>query len=326
MDSFPLVSIIVPIYKVQDFLEACIDSILQQSYKNLEIILVDDGSPDNCGLICDDYAKKDDRIVVIHKENGGLSDARNAGLDICKGDYVWFIDSDDYLLSDNLFKLMQTVINDDLDMISFGFKKVAQDGNELPTIISYESINNILNGEELLNNYALISNVWMYIFKKKIIDEYNIRFIKGIYHEDEAFTTVYASYVNKFKYLPIYLYAYLQRADSIMSTSDYAKKVKRICDMIIIIKYIYDKSSMVKGAVKIGLERKAEQLLVSIFLRLKYENIKFEDIDIIINELKINGLYPIDIKYQRSKFKIIGFLLNKKMFLKFYFNRNKSFK
>ena len=93
----PLVSIIVPIYKVEPYLRRCLDSIVNQTYTNLEIILVDDGSPDGCPQICDEYVAKDKRIIVIHKENGGLSDARNAGLDICKGEYISFVDSDDIL-------------------------------------------------------------------------------------------------------------------------------------------------------------------------------------------------------------------------------------
>ena len=93
----PLISIIVPIYNVELYLRRCLDSVLNQTYTNLEIILVDDGSPDGCPQICDEYAAKDKRIAVIHKENGGLSDARNAGLDICKGKYISFIDSDDWV-------------------------------------------------------------------------------------------------------------------------------------------------------------------------------------------------------------------------------------
>ena len=91
MQEHPLISIIVPIYKVEPYLRQCLDSIVNQTYTNLEIILVDDGSPDGCPAICDEYAAKDSRIVVIHKENCGLSDARNAGLDICKGEYIWRI-------------------------------------------------------------------------------------------------------------------------------------------------------------------------------------------------------------------------------------------
>ena len=93
----PLISVIVPIYKVEDYLKRCVESIRNQTYKNLEIILVDDGSPDHCGEICDGYKKIDERVRVIHKSNGGLSDARNAGLDIMTGEYVTCIDSDDFV-------------------------------------------------------------------------------------------------------------------------------------------------------------------------------------------------------------------------------------
>ena len=93
----PLISVIVPCYNVEEYLPKCIESILNQTYRNLEILLVDDGSPDNCGRICDEYAAKDSRIRIIHKKNGGLSDARNAALDVMTGEYVTFIDSDDYI-------------------------------------------------------------------------------------------------------------------------------------------------------------------------------------------------------------------------------------
>ena len=92
-----VISVIVPIYNVEDYLDRCVDSIINQTYSNLEIILVDDGSPDNCPKMCDDYAKKDSRIKVVHKENGGLSDARNAGMKVATGEYISFIDSDDWI-------------------------------------------------------------------------------------------------------------------------------------------------------------------------------------------------------------------------------------
>ena len=94
----PLISVIVPVYGVEAYLNQCIDSILAQTHKNLEIILVDDGSPDRCPTICDEYARKDSRVRVIHKKNGGLSDARNAGLEIATGEYIGFVDSDDWIM------------------------------------------------------------------------------------------------------------------------------------------------------------------------------------------------------------------------------------
>jgi len=100
-DKMPLVSVVVPIYNVELYLKECVDSILSQTYKNIEVILVDDESPDLCGKICDDYAAMDGRIKVVHKKNGGLSDARNAGMKVATGDLITFVDSDDYMLSFN---------------------------------------------------------------------------------------------------------------------------------------------------------------------------------------------------------------------------------
>ena len=109
-----LITIVVPVYNVEKYLRKCIDSILNQTYKNLEIILVDDGSPDNCGQICDEYAKKDNRIKVIHKENGGVSQARNVGIDNSNGEFIAFVDPDDYIEKEMLYKLKNNIENVDL--------------------------------------------------------------------------------------------------------------------------------------------------------------------------------------------------------------------
>lgn len=107
----PLISVIIPIYNVEQYLEQCLDSVVNQTYRNLEIILVDDGSPDKCGAICDAYKAKDERIIVIHQENQGLSAARNAGLDICKGEYIAFVDSVDWVEADYIDAMLEYVGN-----------------------------------------------------------------------------------------------------------------------------------------------------------------------------------------------------------------------
>lgn len=117
-----LISVIVPIYGVEEFLDNCVNSIFNQTYSNIEIILVDDGSLDNCGNMCDEYSKKDSRVKVIHKENGGLSDARNAGIDIASGQFITFIDSDDYYSRDAIEYMYQVLVNNDAD-ISIGTLK-----------------------------------------------------------------------------------------------------------------------------------------------------------------------------------------------------------
>lgn len=142
-----LISVVVPIYNVENYLSNCIDSILSQTYKNLEIILVDDGSPDNCGKIIDGYAAKDSRIVVIHKQNGGLSDARNAGIDIAKGKYITFVDSDDYISADAL-QYLYSLIKDNNAQISIGKLR--------KTSILDDSYTDIHNETFIMNNYDSI--------------------------------------------------------------------------------------------------------------------------------------------------------------------------
>ena len=117
----PLISVIVPVYNVEKYLDKCIESIVNQTYKNLEIILVDDGSPDNCPKMCDAWAEKDSRIKVLHKENGGLSDARNAGIEYSNGEYVCFIDSDDWIDRDMIESLLNSAIKHNVDVVSCGF-------------------------------------------------------------------------------------------------------------------------------------------------------------------------------------------------------------
>ena len=121
---YDLISVIIPIYRVELYLKECIDSVLNQTYKNMEIILVDDGSDDNCPNICDAYKKKDSRIQVIHKKNGGLSDARNAGIEIAKGEYICFIDSDDVIHPSFLQILYEDLIETGSDMSICHYEKV----------------------------------------------------------------------------------------------------------------------------------------------------------------------------------------------------------
>ena len=120
MGERPLISVIVPVYKVEEFLPKCVASIRGQTYENLEIILVDDGSPDGCGAMCDGYAREDARIKVIHKKNGGLSDARNAGIDIARGEYIGFVDSDDWSEPEMYETLLTTALKENVKLVCGG--------------------------------------------------------------------------------------------------------------------------------------------------------------------------------------------------------------
>ena len=175
-----LVSIIVPVYKVEQYLKRCMDSVLNQTYKNIEIILVDDGSPDNCPALCDEYAKIDSRVRVIHKENGGLSSARNVALDSVKGDYIFFVDSDDWLALDTL-EVLNEYLEKDYDMISFQRtylteEKVVEKGEKNPKDMD---VSQYIDAS-FLGRYDFF--VTTKIFKVEVFN--NVRFLEGRNYED----------------------------------------------------------------------------------------------------------------------------------------------
>ncbi|PRR76504.1 glycosyltransferase [Clostridium thermopalmarium] len=217
----PKISIIVPIYNVEKYINKCIDSILAQTFTDFELILVDDGSPDNCGKICDDYAKKDSRIKVIHKKNGGLSSARNAGLDIARGEYIGFIDSDDYIHEEFYETLMNLIIKYDADIAQCEFLRVYEEENTNVQNIRFHSNKTIitLNNIEALNNLYNENSVnavvvWNKLYKKELFNE--IRFPKEKIHEDEYTTYQLLFNAKRIVLTSEQMYYYLQRTNSIM--------------------------------------------------------------------------------------------------------------
>lgn len=175
-----MISLVIAVYKVEKYLRKCVDSVLGQTYQNLEIILVDDGSPDGCGAICDEYAQRDSRVKVIHQENGGLSAARNSGLEIARGEYVGFIDSDDYLSPLMYEKLIHTAEEQSADIVICGFNKVDEDGNSIwcTPQVSWSG-----TGAEFVKTDGVQLNyVWHKLYRRSLFK--NIRFPEGKLYED----------------------------------------------------------------------------------------------------------------------------------------------
>lgn len=227
-----LISVIVPIYKVEKYLPQCIHTICNQTYRNLEIILVDDGSPDSCGQLCDEYAGQDNRIRVVHKKNGGLSDARNAGLQVATGKYVMFIDSDDYLHLQMIEILYKNLIENDADLSICGLKLIPENEKgdfqcrmkEIETIV-------IENNEERLqyffgNTQVIFTVAWNKLYKREHFKD--IRYPKGKLHEDEFTTYKILDLSKKIVYTPVELYFYVQRQDSIMGIGFNVKRLSRL--------------------------------------------------------------------------------------------------
>ncbi len=215
MENTPLISVIVPIYNVENYLERCLQSILSQTYRNLEIILVDDGSKDSCGEICDNFQKKDKRIKVIHKENGGLSDARNKGLDIATGEYISFIDSDDWIDLKTYEISIRKMQECNAQIVAFNVLWV-YDGKEFTPDLSAEY--EIMDSEQAIlttvGNTKVRTTAWNKLYKADLIGDF--RFIKGKLNEDEFFTFKILDRAEKIVYLHRECYYYFQRSNSIM--------------------------------------------------------------------------------------------------------------
>lgn len=287
-----IISIIVPIYKVEKYLDRCINSILNQTFKDFELILVDDGSPDRCGDICEKYAKKDKRIKVIHKENGGLSDARNAGLDIATGKFIGFIDSDDFIHKDMYMVLYDAIIKSKSDISQCKFKYFSKEDELNKNIINdrkYEIYNNINAIEEIIDNKNLNTNVWNKLYKRELFND--IRFPKGKIHEDEFVTykvfyrAKTVSYVNK------ELYYYFSNDTGIMKNLNINSKFDWI-------EAIEERNEFLLSIKEKSLFNKSNSYLFFNLIKIRYNIKKSEELK---NKSQMYNLVNEKIKYSLNE-------------------------
>lgn len=243
----PIVSVIVPVYKVEPWLRRCVDSVLAQICADFELILVDDGSPDRCGAICDEYAQKDARVHVIHQQNGGLSAARNAGIEraLSNGSqWLTFVDSDDEISPDYLSKMYAAVLEQDADLCICDCQVIWSDGREDDDPLCIPEL--VTTGKALLEGSGIGYN-WHFIiacsklYRTRLFQD--LRFPVGYIHEDEAVYHRVLGSANTVVCLPDRLYIYYRRADSIMGAGPGIKTVD----------YLTAKSDRVRYASKQGL-------------------------------------------------------------------------
>ncbi|MBD9098412.1 glycosyltransferase family 2 protein [bacterium] len=292
------ISIIVPVYKVEQYLRKCVDSIIKQTYSNLEIILIDDGSPDDCPIICDEYAMKDNRVVVIHKKNGGLSDARNVGIAKATGKYITFVDSDDYIASDYIEYLYKLILSANGDVsivlpqIFYDNQEQVAISNKKESIRIYDSKSALLT---MLYQKEFDTSAWGKLYSKKIFED--VVFPVGNIYED--ISTIYKTllkskvvvYSNQKKYY------YLKRNDSIMGRSFKEKDMD----------YIYQAESMYNSIKDIDKE-------IEVAARCRLINANFSVLKKIYKYDKKNKNLKLIISNIKSIRK--GILFNKKVRVK----------
>lgn len=295
-----LISIIIPIFNSGKYLCKCLDSILEQSYPDFEVILVDDGSTDSSGNICDDYAKKDSRFTVIHKVNNGVSSARNTGLEMAKGDWVYFVDSDDELYPNALETLFHFT-NNKIDMVMAGYSVIQQDG--FVQIASSDEINKTLTKDEAVRQmykpeyYNYLGYLWIKLFRKSLILKHNLMMNEDIYfNEDRLFSIEYMCKLeNKVFFTTTPVYKYYLRNDSAMASIGKSFNPKFITD--------FDAFVLMKNAI-LGSGGTKENIVLSqiaiidSWLRIKRmlrnNNIKDDSLkQYLSNKIKRNvALYP----------------------------------
>lgn len=237
-----ILSIVVPVYGVAQYLPKCVDSLLHQDLREeeYEIILVDDGSPDNCGAICDEYASKHSNVRVIHRKNGGLSAARNSGIDAANGKYVQFVDSDDYLEPNVLKALVNKMEADRLDILRFNYQNV----NEKGKVFSPNKVDKpfmdyrdeVCDGLRFLNErLGFACYAVQFMLKTEMLKPSENRFVEGIYFEDTEWTPRILVQAKRVTSVDMVVYNYLMRVGSITQSVETAKKKKSLDDRMLLI-------------------------------------------------------------------------------------------
>lgn len=259
------ISIIVPVYNTSKYLKKCFDSILLQKYKNIELIIINDGSTDKSLSIIKEYEKKDNRIIVIDKKNSGQADCRNIGIEIATGDYLMFVDSDDYLEIDAFETLVNHINKNKCDILCFDYYSVIDDKKNHEI-----SMNNYI--DDIKRNYYLSNPCpWNKIFKTKILKDNNFKFLVGYIYEDLATIPLTTFYTDKIDYINVPLYNYIIRNGSTMRQKDYNPKLENIYYAI---EYLYENTNKLSKEYDKELEYMfIEHLLHASTLRfLEFEN------------------------------------------------------
>jgi len=305
----PKISIIVPVYNVEKYVEKCIDSILNQTFKEFELILVDDGSTDSSGCICDKYKDKDNRIIVIHKENGGLSSARNTGIKIAKGDFIGFVDSDDYIAENMYKKLYDLCIDNNCEISVCKFGEEV-DG-EIINTKEYESLKIMDNEEgmkELFKGILYRFSSCNKLFKREVFKD--IIFPKGRIHEDLSTTYRLFANANKIAYINYAGYIYVKRSDSILTSSYSEKRLDAFIGWSEILDFINEKYPMLKDTVYACYTYACIDHMNYILNQVQHKDEKKELLSVIRRNVKIYYKDILSNKILTKKYKVLMSMLN----------------
>lgn len=306
----------MPIYNVEQYLPECIDSIIHQTYRDIDIILVDDGSTDSSGEICDEYARLDPRISVIHKTNGGLSDARNAGLSQSHTKYIYFLDSDDYIEPQAIEILHAVSEQNNLDVLVFDVNEIVNESSSYVEGYDYwiasGSYPDVMSGAALFtamfNNKDYKSPVQVYFYNREFLSENGLTFMKGIIHEDKHFTLTVLLRAKRAMHIPVRLYDRRIHSDSIMTVPKTQRNYSCLYEIFLDILSRHNhfrNDPETKAAYDIGIERIMRAYLFNYFaadgFKTEEGRMQFEDM---MRKLEGLGYNPHSIYRYRRRVKL----------------------
>lgn len=313
-----MISVIVPVYNVEDYLHRCIDSILSQTYRDFELILVDDESTDNSGSICEDYKRVDNRVHVIHKKNGGVSSARNAGISVATGEFITFFDSDDYVKEDYLQRMIQSIEENNADLSVCGFDEVGENGNIINTFVEEERTVQLYNAESVITfifnvlSGVPVWSVWCRMWRTSIIKENSIAFCETSenYAEDLTFYLEYLLYCKSISFMDYVGYNYFQRGNSMMHKCKEKYKLNAVNENSSFLYKYFNKN--------IDMKKYIQYFPIIHFLMMdtEYKRIQYRGL---LQNIKCEIDKIIDYSYYRKMTKRI---LSKKRIMKKYFNND----
>lgn len=311
------ISIIVPIYNIENYLEKCLQSILNQNFQSYEVILVNDGSTDNSREIAEKYVALNSNLFrLINQENKGLSEARNTGINAANGKYICFVDSDDYIENDYLQKMYETMQHTDADMVFCAFRSVDETGNCLKNVYEFSFEAGVPYVLKERKDVLLTQNAaWNKLYKKSIIDEHQLYFTKGAWYEDLRFVKKYVLFADKFAYCDKVLYNYLIRTGSIMNSMSSKRNIEILDAVEEVVSFYREKNVIANYQDEIEFLA-IDHIYISALVRLlrardmeQFEAIRKGFVELFPNYRKNKYIH----KLERNR-KIVYFMMNLKVY------------
>lgn len=311
------ISIIIPAYNVERYLGQCLDSVFHQGLDDFEVILVDDGATDGSPQICDEYAARYPQIRVVHQENKGLSGARNTGINHAKGQYVYFVDADDFLVPGSLCKVVDTALQNDADVVCFG----SINGTRQKLMEKSERVNNasikssdILNGDDYITSHNFLATVWWYFIKREYLQSLGLTFPVGHCLEDGSFTPFILLHAKRIIHVETMVYCYVIQLGSIMHNKDRNRNFNMLSDYAFAARNLVDEHERCGEAMSETTSNRWMGLANSYIFFGLLKALRLGESHYMIKHLKSLRLYPFEklyvVDYPEKKWAVLHWLMS----------------